>query len=109
MVLSLLLPLTTLDLPCKDLMSKELSSAPEFSFSSSSSETKDTVEALTLASFLLLHESLLGVAIKLRGKPLKQVMLPRYRTLVASASRGIVTPNNIEAVTETFTTQCFSI
>ena len=65
MVLSLLLPLVTLDLPCKDLLSTVLSSEPEFSFSSSSSETKDTVDALALASFLLLHESLLGVAIQL--------------------------------------------
>ena len=65
MVLSLLLPLATLDLPCKD-WATELSSSLEFSFSSSS-ESMDTAEAgclLTLASFLLLRESLLGVAIQ---------------------------------------------
>ena len=77
MVLSLLLPLVTLDLPCKDLLSTVLSSEPEFSFSSSSSETKDTVDALALASFLLLHESLLGVAIQLIEDQLVKLLVHR--------------------------------
>ena len=89
MVLSLLLPLVTLDLPCKDLLSTVLSSAPEFSFSSSSSETKDTAEALTLASFLLLHESLLGVAIQIKGESLKVNFCSSLYTGDASASKGV--------------------